>query len=158
MRYQEYPENEAVLIRGNCSIVRHSTMGHYCGYCRLPRLVAEPGSRGFLSYVPVHGGITYARASEHTDQMIYGFDCMHVGDETSTWWHDTRVVLEEAQKMSTAIKIAAAFEPFYLLTKSNRIRSYVIGLYHRALHRFWGIEFSIQDNFGTMMNLICGEL
>ncbi len=34
---------------------------HYCGYCTFPnRPVREQGYRGFMTYVPVHGGITYA--------------------------------------------------------------------------------------------------
>lgn len=157
MKYLEYPENEAVLIEGNRSVVKQSS-GHYCGYCRLPKIVAESGYRGFLNYVPVHGGITYAKTSKFTDQMIYGFDCAHIGDETNLWWHDARAVLEEAQKMSIAIKIATAFEPFYLFTESNRVRAFVIDLYHRVLHRFWNIEFSVQDNFGTMINLLSRKL
>jgi hypothetical protein len=62
------------------SIVRHERLNHYCGYCRfIERPVREVGYKGILTYVPVHGGITYANEDE--DGMVYGFDCAHAGDE-----------------------------------------------------------------------------
>ena len=151
----EYPESKAVVRDGNLSVV-HTSMGHYCGYCRLPRLVAESGYDGLLCYVPVHGGITYAAESEN-GQMVYGFDCGHFGDETNLWWHDPQAILDEARKMNTAIWIATVFEPFYLLPLGNRWKARVIDAYHWAC-RWFGADFDLQDNFGSMLALLVGDL
>lgn len=155
----EYPENEAAARWNNLSVVHvETTLGnHYCGYCRLPRLVAEPGYRGLLNYVPVHGGITYAEESE-TGQMVYGFDCAHAGDEQNLWWRDREAVLDEARRMEIGIWVASLFEPFYLLTTSNKVRSRVIGAYHWTMRKLFGIDFDLRDNFGAMLMLLGGQL
>lgn len=171
-----YPESDAVRRDGNLSVV-HFEGSHYCGYCRMPRLMAESGYDGLLRYVPVHGGITYAAKSE-TGQMVYGFDCAHAGDETNLWWHDPQAVLDEARNMSRGIWIATLFEPFYLLpldrkwtiriplrggtlrlsyTLVPRWKAHVIDAYHWACGLF-GIEFELTDNFGAMIALMFGEL
>jgi len=153
----EYPESDAVHRDGNLSVVHHEQLGHHCGYCRLPRLVAESGYDGLLRYVPVHGGITYAEQSK-TGQMVYGFDCAHVGDEGKWWWRDRRVLLAEARKMNTAIWIATFFEPFYLLPLGNRWKAHVIDAYLQVC-RWLGIDVdSTQVGFGVMIAIISGEL
>jgi len=80
----EYPECKAIVIWEKdglvFSIVKHSTLGHYCGYVRFPkRPVKEKEYGGILTYVPVHGGITYAKESED-GSIVYGFDCAHCDD------------------------------------------------------------------------------
>lgn len=149
----EYPESDATLRWRNLSVV-HTDVGHYCGYCRLPRLVAESGYDGLLRYVPVHGGITYAAESE-TGQMVYGFDCMHVGDETNPHWDDPMNVLKEARKMEFAIRIATFFEPLYLLPLGNKWKAHTIDAYHWAC-RWFGILFDLRDNFGAMLTVVLG--
>lgn len=171
----EYPESDAVRRDGNLSVV-HTEMGHYCGYCRLPRLVAESGYDGLLRYVPVHGGITYAAESAN-GQMVYGFDCAHAGDEDEWQWRDRRILLAEARKMNTAIWIATFFEPFYLLplgkkwtihlpwrggntlrfsyTLDRKWKARVIDAYHWVC-RWFGAEFDLRDNFGAMIAVIFG--
>lgn len=60
-----YPEGSALAVWQHneltCSIVRHGS-GHLCGYVRFPkRLLRERDYDGIVTYVPVHGGVTYSR-------------------------------------------------------------------------------------------------
>lgn len=101
----EYPEERAehkweqtVLLPADmsicnivCSLVKHSEMGHWCGYVRLPRklkvdcrysgeiagISSENYYHGLVQAVPVHGGITYSKVNED-GTIVYGFDCNHI--------------------------------------------------------------------------------
>ena len=80
----EYPESKALETWKHddlvFSIVQHSTLNHYCGYVRFPKKpVREMGYNGILTYVPVHGGITFADSGKD-GSMVYGFDCGHCDD------------------------------------------------------------------------------
>jgi hypothetical protein len=155
----DYPEGSAVrtwLVGAvKCSIVRQSR-GHLCGYARCPqRPVKESGYHGILSFVPVHGGITYAR--EHDDgTMVYGFDCNHSGD-FSEWdpsgkqWTEDEVA-EETNRMVAGIMAAAPFEDRYLLAADGSERAAVLDEYHATL----GGEFDVSDNFGAMIGVLSG--
>lgn len=128
--------------------------GHHCGYVRFPeRPVKEDGYYGILTYVPVHGGITYA--GEHADGgFVYGFDCAHAGDNQNpdTWdmeWLQAQCVL-----MKRSIELAAKYEDEYLANESNDYRSELIARYHAEL----GASFDVRDNFGAMINVLFGQL
>jgi len=161
-RRDEYPENKAIKIWEKdglvFSIVQHPTLKHYCGYVRFPkRPVKEKGYEGFLVYVPVHGGITYAEQSPD-GSMVYGFDCAHSNDwnlanPTGKRW-TIEEVKREAEKMAEGIKLAARYERRYLRCKTNRGKAKVIDEYHREL----GVQFDITDNFLAMLNVLFGEL
>ncbi|RDI73337.1 hypothetical protein Gocc_2937 [Gaiella occulta] len=155
-----YPEGSALRVWEEdgvtMSVVRHSRMGHLCGYARFPRRpVAEDGYDGILTFVPVHGGITYAR--EDTDgSMVYGFDCSHYGDWTDSdrsgrvWEEDE--VAEETRRMARGIKAAVAFEQPYLWAATPEERASVLDDYHESL----GEPVDISDNFGAAIKLIGG--
>ena len=158
----EYPENKAIKIWEKdglvFSIVKHPTMGHYCGYVRFPkRPVKEKGYGGILTYVPVHGGITYAEESED-GSMVYGFDCAHYNDWSPINPNGKKWTLEEVkrevEKMARAIKLAAKYERRYLRCTTNRGRAKVIDEFHKEL----GVKFDITDNFMAMLNLLAGRL
>ncbi|MEM3622796.1 MAG: hypothetical protein QXR76_03380 [Candidatus Bathyarchaeia archaeon] len=162
----EFPESKAVKVwrKGDLtfSIVKHSTMGHYCGYVRFPkRPVREEGYEGILAYVPVHGGITYARQSED-DSMVYGFDCAHSEDWSETHPYGHKWTLEEVEKeaenMAIAIQVAAKYERRYLRNYTNKGKAKVIDEYHRKLKEKHGITFNLHDNFLAMLNVLGGKL
>lgn len=130
---------------------------HYCGYCTFPkRFAVEGGYDGILTYVPVHGGITYADESD--DSMTYGFDCGHCDDENNPQLRDIEWLKGECERMASAIKIAAEYEPEYLLAKTNKEKARILEEYHKKTETELGAEFDIKDNFGTMIRLLCGEL
>ncbi len=139
-------------------IILHPRLGHYCGYCVFPqKCVRETGYSGLLTYVPVHGGITWARENEN-GAMTYGFDCAHAGDEDDPRCRDLLWLKIEAERMARAVITAAKYEADYLLAADNEKKAEVIDAYHAEIAQELEIEFAVQDNFGAMINVLCGRL
>jgi hypothetical protein len=162
----EYPESKAVKVWCKrdlvLSIVKHPSQGHYCGYVRFPkRPVREKGYEGILTYVPVHGGITYTKESED-GSMVYGFDCGHCDDWSETHPYGKKWTLEEVVKetenMATAIQLATKYEKRYLQALTNKGKAKIIDEYHRELKQKHGIAFNLNDNFRAMINVLGGIL
>ena len=154
----EFPENQAEKTWNKdgvvFSIVR-TNMGHCCGYARFKaRPTKTTGYDGILTYVPVHGGITYS--GERKDgSMVYGFDCAHAGDESNPRLHEKDWLIPECERMAKGILAAAKVEDEYLLAEGdNEKRAEIIQKYHDDL----GVEFNVKDNFGAMINLLCGSI
>jgi hypothetical protein len=150
-------------------------MGHWCGYARFPvKPVGVPisgtlpkigemegwnsGYGGILTYVPVHGGITYAGVSPVDGSVVYGFDCGHYEDETKPNLRDKIWLKQEAARMAIAIYMAKQFEDEYdAADGDDKKRADILDRYHESL-RGAGIEFSLADNFGAMLNVLFGGL
>lgn len=157
-----YPENKAVRISRDAELEVTKILvcpegGHYCGYVRFnERPVLEEGYAGILTYVPVHGGITYAQ--EDSQGMVYGFDCAHLHDETDVRFRDETFLLEECRRLALAIKIAAKWEPAYLsYSTENPWRIHVVDGYLERLAN----DFDIQQtkfNFGTVLAILSGQI
>ena len=117
-----FPEDRAVIgwSQGDIlfSIVEHP-IGFYCGYARFrERPTISRGYEGILSYVPVHGGITYAE--QHKDgTIVYGFDCGHAGDESIPELKDIEWLKAECQRMACYIIVAATHEEKYVLARTD---------------------------------------
>lgn len=178
--YSEYPESKAIWVKKTknlvASIVKHSSLEHFCGYIRFPyRFLEEVGYNGILTYVPVHGGITYAEESGD-GSIVYGFDCAHSGDWSSSHpkgheWTEAEVV-REISNMALGILTAWKFERKYLysdfrtwfernilrkdVSESER-KAKVVDKYHKELERK-NVRFNLQDNFGAMINVLAGEI
>lgn len=156
-----YPEDEAVetWIDGvlQYSIVRtNSDDRHYCGYVRFPkRPLKEQGYDGVVTYVPVHGGVTFAR--EDADGMVYGFDCAHAGDERDPRVTDLTWLRAECGRLASGIVAAIGVEESYLLAGDASSRAAVIDEYHATLADR-GINFELTDNFGAMINALTGSI
>ena len=136
---------------------------HYCGYAKFPkRPTRERGHSGILTYVPVHGGITYSE--EDGDGWKYGFDCAHCDDYVDyripsisplgghKWTEEE--VIAETEKMTRGIQLATKYEVRYLRNISNKGKAKVIDQYHKEL----GEKFDVRDNVGASLNLLCGKL
>ncbi len=154
----EYPEGSAKVSWWEetiyCSLVQ-TRHGHWCGYARFPKQpTQESGYSGILTYVPVHGGITYARQDDD-GTMVYGFDCAHADDDNNPLLQDLDWLKAECQRMVAAILAAASVESLYLDAKDNPAKADVIDRYHAACQEH-GIEFNLQDNFGAMINIMFG--
>lgn len=168
----EYPEEKALetwQVDGlTCSIVRQRS-GHLCGYVRFPnRPLRENGYDGILTYVPVHGGITYA-AQDDDGSMVYGFDCSHSGDAppieheseiglryrdpTAHVWTEDEV-RPETERMARGIALAAKYEERYLLAAENEEKASTIDEFTAEL----GVPLDVSDNFGVMINVLGGKL
>jgi hypothetical protein len=157
-----FPENKAELIWERDGItyalVKNSNpyLNHYCGYARFAeRPVQEESYHGLLTYVPVHGGITFAHADDAG--MVYGFDCGHAGDDTNQQRQDIDWLKAECERMGVAIRDAAQYEPDYLAAgDDNDTKAAVIDRYHTHLREVHGITFDLRDNFGAMLNVLFG--
>ena len=159
---QMYPESKAIKTwkQGKLvfSIVRHTEMGHLCGYVRFPkRPVREQHYEGILTYIPVHGGITYAQESKD-ESMVYGFDTAHCDDwskfhpDGKKWTEEE--IKAETERMAHGILLASKYEKRYLQSLTNKGKARIIDQFHKEL----GIAFKVQDNFGAMINLLAGHL
>jgi len=136
------------------SIIYNNICGHYCGYCRLPsRPTIETGYRGILTYVPVHGGITYANEDATDCTMVYGFDCGHFDDEKNPLLRDLDWLSAECERMAEWISEAARFEERYLLARTNEEKAKVLDGYYKKIG-----QAIPRDNFGINLNLLGGSL
>lgn len=180
---ETYPESKSCLgaVAGGVKliIVKHDTIDHYCGYAVFPsRPSREEGYNGLLTYVPVHGGITYATQRED-GTMAYGFDCGHAGDDTNPDLRSLPWLLAECGRMALSITEATidrrswwlriwqrlrygraewSIEDRYLATEDSEERAGIIDEYHKVLREKHGIGFELQDNFGAMIGCLAGRL
>lgn len=120
------------------------------GYIVFPkRPVREKGYNGILTYVPVHGGITYA----HEDElgMVYGFDTLHHNSEnypiTDKAW-----IKKQIGVMLVGITKATSVENPYLRCKNNE------GKAKHAQTVFDTAPDENELNLGTMINLLFGRM
>jgi len=128
-----YPEDAAEVVwkrgRVKFAIVRKSLpfVGEfYCGYCIFPkRFLAEKGYGGIVTYVPVHGGITYAEERKDGN-MVYGFDCAHAGDENIPELKDIEWLKRECEIMAKSLNIAKKYEKRYLTATNDKEREEII--------------------------------
>lgn len=120
----------------------------YNGYvCFKEKPVIEPDFKGILTYVPVHGGITYC---EHDEiGSVYGFDTGHYNSGQFPI-RDIDWIKKNILLMILGIREAAKIEPEYLRADGDNQR--------RAELVQPLIDLSDDLNFGTMINLLGGEL
>lgn len=162
-----YPESEAKIVwkKGKVKFALvekeaglFAPFSYYCGYCIFPkRFLVERGYGGIVIYVPVHGGITYAKERED-GSMVYGFDCAHVGDEDKPELKDINWLKKECEAMAKALRIAKKYEKDYLLAPNNEKRAEVIDKFLREVEEKTGKVLIIEENFGVMINLLFGML
>ena len=91
------------------------------GYVRYKkRPVVEGGYSGILTYIPVHGGITYV--DENEGIVTYGFDTGHCDSHefptSSPAW-----IKEQIEIMIRGIEIARKVEKRYLLAKTQKTKA-----------------------------------
>lgn len=154
-----YPESNALESKSRDKwvsiVVRHQSLGHLCGYVRFPRRpLLTDGYNGAATYIPVHGGITFAKEDEAG--YVYGFDCGHFGDDRDPNCQDIEWVFSEVDKMAGAILLlrSGGFERRYRQCSTNKGKGKVLTEYEEAL----GYRIDVHDNFGVMINLLSGEL
>jgi len=161
-RYKEYPESDAVSIWEKegliFSIVQQEEMGHYCGYVRFPkRPVKGTDCEGFVVYVPVHGGISWAQESKD-GSMVYGYDCAHYGDDKKPETRDRTWLAQQCEQMARGIEVAKKFESRYLRAKRNKTRQKVILEYYEELERLYGYKATVNDvGLCAHINILFGQ-
>lgn len=131
------------------------TGGHYCGYCQFAkRPVIEQDYNGILTYVPVHGGITYAK-EQPDGSMIYGFDCAHWGDDNDARCISKEWLTAECERMALGIQVAAKYEERYLLARELADKAAIIDEMHAELD---GLGSGYELSTGAILNLPAGDL
>ena len=128
-------------------------VGRFNGYVTFPKLpVVAPGYRGILTYVPVHGGITYCQ-DWWDGSFTYGFDCGHAhSGEMGEIINDVDWMMHETESMAHGIQVAARFEPYYLRAEGDDAKARVLD----RMGQFLPLE--VQGNFGAMINVMFGGL
>lgn len=119
------------------------------GYVVFPKKpVRENDYNGILSYVPVHGGITYCHHEKEVS--IYGFDTLHIGSNEYPR-SDKEWIKSQIQVMLAGILKAAEVEVKYLKCVSNRGKA-------KWAQMVQDIQPEQGKNFGVMINLLSGKL
>lgn len=127
--------------------------GRFNGYVTFPKLpTVAPGYKGILTYVPVHGGITFCQ-DWWDESVTYGFDTGHVWSaEIGEIINDVDWMMIETESLAGGIQIAARFEPYYLRAEGNDAKARVL----ERMHQF--LPLHISNNLGAMVNLLFGDL
>ncbi|MFA7521059.1 hypothetical protein [Shewanella sp.] len=130
--------------------ILHSPFGTLNGYILFPkRITAEKDYNGILTYVPVHGGITFCH--EYEEGILYGFDTGHC-DSNEYPIDDTKWIKEQIIVMTKGILKAAEVEKEYLASQENDVRAR-----YAQLVQDIG-EPEQRRNFGVNIKLLLGEL
>lgn len=81
---QEYKHPEEWVDKGTgytCTILRHPTLGHLCGYVGIPKGHRCSGlGYPYVYDIEVHGGLTYSEEDAARGLYVFGFDAGHDGD------------------------------------------------------------------------------
>jgi hypothetical protein len=129
----------------------NSPFGALNGYAVFNRRpTKETGYHGILTYVPVHGGITFAE--KWNDKMIYGFDTGHC-DSNEFPINDKKWIKEQIEIMVKGILKAAELEEEYLSAATNEIKADIC-------QKVLEINPIVEEryNFGVNINLLAGTL
>ena len=119
----------------------------YCVFSKRP--TREKSYNGILTYVPVHGGITYAE-EDKDGSVTYGFDTLHY-DSKEKPRTDTEWIKGQIRVMIAGIKKAAEVEGKYLRCVSNKGKA-------KYAQQVSDIQKDESRNFGVIINLLTGRL
>lgn len=153
-----YPDSVATKIwdyqGATCYLTRHEEMGHYCGYVRFRRNPFGRGTGvhydGFRNYIPVHGGITYAK--KDSKGYVYGFDCARAGDDERPELKDLERLTKHTEKFCNMLLLAKNYELRYNRLRSKKRKAKIIDEYREKV----GVSEDL--GFGDMLNLLCGDI
>jgi hypothetical protein len=99
-------------------IVKYESTGHYCGYAifaKPPLKIDAVKTDSLADFVPVHGGITLIQ--KEGGDYIYGFDCVHEGDDEKPFTKDMDWLTEETERMVVGILFLEKYQDEYLATE-----------------------------------------
>ncbi len=128
-----------------------SSFGGYNGYALFDKCpTIETGYNGILTYVPVHGGITFVEYFK--EGVVYGFDTAHYNSEQFPR-HDLEWIKGQIAVMIRGIRQAAKVEKKYLVAKKNETRA-------KYAQSVQDVDTSGGDtwNMGVALNLLSGQI
>lgn len=132
------------------SPIKKQGLGGYNGYVLFPeKPVKEPDYDGVLTYVPVHGGITYC---EHGPEgSVYGFDTAHFDSEKLPR-NDLAWIFSQCDILIRGIRLASTIEDAYLLAEGDNEKR------AKLVQPICDLQASEHRNFGVTLNLLSGRL
>jgi hypothetical protein len=103
--WEHEPDNEEWIDEATgykCTVWRHPTFGHLCGYVALPKghPLHEQHYDEINLFVEVHGGLTYADLDKETGEWVVGFDCSHTGDMSPKMMMNMLKYIDEAPELT----------------------------------------------------------
>ena len=132
--------------------------GYFTGYARFKDKLfkgyykkKKPNYLGFLTYIPVHGGITYAKKDEYG--YVYGFDCVHSGDEDNPNLKDINYIAKQCELLGDMLFYCKEHKDKYDKANTNQEKSIII---QDFIEKFPQAEQKL--NFGALINLIGGKI
>lgn len=134
-----------------CYINTGSGFGGFNGYITYPkRPLKETGYNGIATYIPVHGGLTYAH--ENDDKTFtYGFDSSHCDSEKYPC-RNIKWIKSQIEIIKDGIELCKKLEDKYLLAEGdNKKRA-------KICQKVLDINKDSERSFGVNINLLCGKL
>lgn len=125
----------------------YGALNGYAIFDKCPTI--ERGYGGVLTYVPVHGGITFC--DQCVDGTIYGFDTSHCDSEEYPR-SDVSWIKEQIVVMINGILVAKKVERKYLSAKTNNQKAKLL----QKIQEVGAVEQ--RTNFGVNINLLMGQL
>lgn len=126
-------------------------MGGFNGYITYPkRPLKETGYNGIATYIPVHGGITYAQENKD-GSFTYGFDTSHYNssdypNKNINW------IKEQIKIIRDGIELAKTLEDEYLLAEGNNEKQAEI------CQKVCDLQPNQHPSLGVMINMFGGKL
>ncbi len=143
---------EEYEIKGlKCKITNGNGFGGFNGYITYPkRPLKEPRYNGIATYIPVHGGLTYAEENKD-GSFTYGFDTSHY-DSKEYPNKDIKWIKSQIEIIRKGIELCKKLENKYLLAEGNNKKRAII------CQKVLEINKKMERSFGVNIKLICGEL
>jgi hypothetical protein len=135
----------------NCAITLGSGYGGFNGYITYKkRPLKESGYYGIVTYIPVHGGITYTK-QEEDGSFTYGFDTSHC-DSMKYPIKDIEWIKGQIKVIYNSIKLCKKLEKEYLLNEGNNEKRAEI------CQKVLDVNKDMETSFGVNIKLLAGKL
>ena len=148
----KYPEDHEGVIDSfdyrdlHCTVLRQD-MGHPCGYVRVPDCPVAT-YEGIMAYVPVHGGLTYAKQDDGS--VVYGFDCAHSHSRPHLF-NNPEWMRMQCRQMVDGILTALPLRAEYNATADNEARAAIA-------QKVVDVAPSEEIGFTGLISMFCGVL
>ena len=127
---------------------RHGGFNGYITYKKRP--LKEEGYNGIATYIPVHGGLTYAY-QEDNGEFTYGFDTSHC-DSNKYPIRDINWIKSQINIIYDGIKLCKKLENKYLLSEGNNDKR------AKICQNILNLNKGMERYFGVNIKLLCGKL
>lgn len=126
--WMDEPDYEKYEYKGiDCLIKRTTSLGHLCGYVRVPK--GHPWfGRDYdnIDYEP-HGGLTFAEGTE--EEWEIGFDCAHGGDLVPSFEHHRALLSNPFARLMSQPATPMTYKDFgFVKHELERLVDHMLGV------------------------------